>query len=251
MGLQFLFMDDNAPCHRTVAAEQLLESEDIERMDWPERSPDLKLIGHVWEFLGRRLAARTLPPVTIRDFRLALQDEWAAMPQQLIDTVILSMGRRYEEHTHSIPKIHGGQIGHHRERGTEAIGSGAKVQHGGHSDHDPRGHSVDVQPEADEGTRHQDDSRTEHGAEVEDLVASEHQKHTETTIVSYKEVMRKKEILEIYLRNMQIQEEAVSVVKEESLENYRQYVGVHIPFEIQFSESIERREQLQALELQG
>ncbi|GFS58196.1 transposable element Tcb2 transposase [Trichonephila clavipes] len=70
MGLQFLFMDDNAPCHRTVAAEQLLES--------------------------RRLAARTLPPVAIRELRLALQDEWAAMPQQLIDTLILSMGRRCE-----------------------------------------------------------------------------------------------------------------------------------------------------------
>ncbi|GFT66511.1 transposable element Tcb2 transposase [Trichonephila clavipes] len=70
MGLQFLFMDDNAPCHRTVAAEQLLES--------------------------RRLAARTLPPVTIRELPLALQDEWAAMPQQLIDTLILSMGRRCE-----------------------------------------------------------------------------------------------------------------------------------------------------------
>ncbi|GFU71295.1 transposable element Tcb1 transposase [Trichonephila clavipes] len=68
MGLQFLFMDDNAPCHRTVAAEQLLES--------------------------RRLAARTLPPVTIRKLRLALQDEWAAMPQQLIDTLILSVDRR-------------------------------------------------------------------------------------------------------------------------------------------------------------
>ncbi|GFW14759.1 transposable element Tcb1 transposase [Trichonephila clavipes] len=38
MGLQFLFMDDNASCHRTVAAKQLLESEDIERMDWPTRS---------------------------------------------------------------------------------------------------------------------------------------------------------------------------------------------------------------------
>ncbi|GFU88196.1 transposable element Tcb1 transposase [Trichonephila clavipes] len=56
MGLQFLFMDNNAPCHRTVAAEQLLES--------------------------RRLTARTLPPVTIRELRLALLDEWAAMPQQ-------------------------------------------------------------------------------------------------------------------------------------------------------------------------
>ncbi|GFV95283.1 transposable element Tcb2 transposase [Trichonephila clavipes] len=96
MGLQFLFMDDNAPCHRTVAAEQLLESEDIERMDWPARSLDLNPIEHVWDFLGRRLAARTLPPVTIRELRLALQDEWAAMPQQLIDTLILSMGRRCE-----------------------------------------------------------------------------------------------------------------------------------------------------------
>ncbi|GFU12334.1 transposable element Tc3 transposase [Trichonephila clavipes] len=96
MGLQFLFMDDSAPCHRTVAAEQLLESEDIERMDWPARSPDLNPIEHVWDFLGRRLAARTLPPVMIRELRLALQDEWAAMPQQLIDTLILSMGRRCE-----------------------------------------------------------------------------------------------------------------------------------------------------------
>ncbi|GFW65577.1 transposable element Tcb2 transposase [Trichonephila clavipes] len=96
MGLQFLFMDDNAPCHRTVAAEQLLESEDIERMNWPARSPDLNPIEHVWDFLGRRLAAGTLPPVTIRELRLALQDEWAAMPQQLIDTLILSMGRRCE-----------------------------------------------------------------------------------------------------------------------------------------------------------
>ncbi|GFV29344.1 transposable element Tcb2 transposase [Trichonephila clavipes] len=73
-----------------------MESEDIERIDWPARSPDLNPIEHVWDFLGRRLAARTLPPVTIRELRLALQDEWAAMPQQLIDTLILSMGRRCE-----------------------------------------------------------------------------------------------------------------------------------------------------------
>ncbi|GFV60142.1 hypothetical protein TNCV_3886601 [Trichonephila clavipes] len=70
MGLQFLFMDDNAPCHRTVAAEQLLEC--------------------------RRFSAGILPPVTIRELPLALQDEWAAMPRQLIDTLILSMGRRCE-----------------------------------------------------------------------------------------------------------------------------------------------------------
>ncbi|GFV60590.1 transposable element Tc3 transposase [Trichonephila clavipes] len=80
MGLQFLFMDDNAPCHRTAAAEQFLESEDIERIDWPARSLDLNPIEHVSDFLGIRLAARTLPPLTIRELRLKLQDKWAAMP---------------------------------------------------------------------------------------------------------------------------------------------------------------------------
>ncbi|GFT99559.1 hypothetical protein TNCV_801331 [Trichonephila clavipes] len=97
MGLQFLFMDDNAPCHRKVAAEQLLESEDIERIwiGWH----DLGSQSHrasMGFFLSRRLAARTLPSVTIRELRLELQDEWAAMPQQNIDTHILSMGRRCE-----------------------------------------------------------------------------------------------------------------------------------------------------------
>ncbi|GFT46434.1 transposable element Tcb2 transposase [Trichonephila clavipes] len=56
----------------------------------------LEALWYVWDFLGRRLAARTLPPVTMRELRLALQDEWSAMPQQLIDTLILSMGRRCE-----------------------------------------------------------------------------------------------------------------------------------------------------------
>ncbi|GFT01770.1 transposable element Tcb1 transposase [Trichonephila clavipes] len=63
---------------------------------WTTMHHDLNPIEDVWDFLGRRLAARTLPPVTIRELRLALQDEWAAMPQQLIDTLILSMGRRSE-----------------------------------------------------------------------------------------------------------------------------------------------------------
>ncbi|GFU84455.1 transposable element Tc3 transposase [Trichonephila clavipes] len=84
MDLQFLFMDDNATCHHTVAAEQLL-SEDIERMDCRHDLRITNSIEHVWDFLGRRLAARTCPPpVTIREIRLALQDEWAAMPRQLI-----------------------------------------------------------------------------------------------------------------------------------------------------------------------
>ncbi|GFU30202.1 transposable element Tcb2 transposase [Trichonephila clavipes] len=96
MVLQFLFMADNAPCHRTVAAEQLLESEDIERMDWPARSPDLNPIEHLWDFSRQTLGSSYRTTSNDSGASMTLQDEWAAMPQQLIDTLILSMSRRCE-----------------------------------------------------------------------------------------------------------------------------------------------------------
>ncbi|GFV20264.1 hypothetical protein TNCV_3811671 [Trichonephila clavipes] len=43
---------------------------DIERMDWPARSPDLELHRSMYGFFSRRsLEARALPPVTIRELR--------------------------------------------------------------------------------------------------------------------------------------------------------------------------------------
>ncbi|KFM77147.1 hypothetical protein X975_01492, partial [Stegodyphus mimosarum] len=91
MGPQFLFMDDNAPPHRTVTVEELLESEDIEHMDWSARSLDLNPVKHVRNLLGRPVAARNLSPVTIPKLRLVLQEERAAVSQQLINNHISSM----------------------------------------------------------------------------------------------------------------------------------------------------------------
>ncbi|GFU99072.1 hypothetical protein TNCV_1227861 [Trichonephila clavipes] len=80
MGLQFLFMDDNAPCHRTVAAEQLLES--------------------------RRLASSYLTTSNDSGASIGAARRMGAMPQQLIDTIILSMGRRCE----NLPSSQGDHI---------------------------------------------------------------------------------------------------------------------------------------------
>ncbi|GFW30546.1 transposable element Tcb1 transposase [Trichonephila clavipes] len=61
MVAEFLFMDDNARLHGANIVDECLQSENITRMDLPAYSPDLNPIEHVWDMLGRRIAARQLP----------------------------------------------------------------------------------------------------------------------------------------------------------------------------------------------
>ncbi|GFY01105.1 transposable element Tcb1 transposase [Trichonephila clavipes] len=47
VGDKFVFMDDNATCHRTLAVQDCLDSEGIQRLVWPVPSPDLNPIENV------------------------------------------------------------------------------------------------------------------------------------------------------------------------------------------------------------
>ncbi|GFV96995.1 transposable element Tcb1 transposase [Trichonephila clavipes] len=94
IGDSFVFQDDNARPHRARLVENMLEAETIQRMEWPECSPDLNPIEHVWDMLGRCIAARPRPPATVRDLEIALLEEWNSIPQNLIDNLIASMANR-------------------------------------------------------------------------------------------------------------------------------------------------------------
>ncbi|GFU85722.1 transposable element Tcb2 transposase [Trichonephila clavipes] len=56
VGDKFVFSDDNATCHRTLAVQDCLDSEGIQRLVWPVRFPGLNPIENVWDALGREVA---------------------------------------------------------------------------------------------------------------------------------------------------------------------------------------------------
>ncbi|GFU90418.1 transposable element Tcb2 transposase [Trichonephila clavipes] len=83
-----------------------LDSEGIQRLVWPARSPDLNPIENVWDALGRQVAGRNYPPTNKNTLIRALTEEWDKLPQQLLDNVLQSMVRRVE----CCITLHGGHI---------------------------------------------------------------------------------------------------------------------------------------------
>ncbi|GFY00410.1 transposable element Tcb2 transposase [Trichonephila clavipes] len=88
VGDKLVFMDDNATCHRTLAVQDCLDSEGIQRLVWPAHSPDLNPIENVWDALGRQVAGRNYPPTNKNTLIRALTEEWDKLPQQLLDNVV-------------------------------------------------------------------------------------------------------------------------------------------------------------------
>ncbi|GFX05963.1 DDE_3 domain-containing protein [Trichonephila clavipes] len=97
VGDKFVFMDDNATCHRTLAVQDCPDSEGIQRLVWPVRSPDLNPIENLWDALGRQVGEWV---------KVRVSKEWDKLPQQLLDNDVQSMVRRVE----CCITLHGGHI---------------------------------------------------------------------------------------------------------------------------------------------
>jgi transposase len=89
-----IFQQDNARSHTTRATMRFLEDNDIEVLEWPSQSPDINPIEHLWDESDRRVRRCAAPPETLDALAQALQEEWTAIPEELIQNLIGSMGRR-------------------------------------------------------------------------------------------------------------------------------------------------------------
>ena len=53
----FILMHDTAHPHRVAATEDYIGGHGLERMDWSTHSLDQKSIEHLWNYLGKHVAA--------------------------------------------------------------------------------------------------------------------------------------------------------------------------------------------------
>jgi transposase len=91
-----VFHHDNARYHLARVCQDFLNQNHIRVLPWPALSPDLSLIEHLLDELGRRVRHRQNPPETLQWLRDALVHEWNNIPSTFIQRLIDSMRRRCE-----------------------------------------------------------------------------------------------------------------------------------------------------------
>ncbi len=101
LGQGFIFMDDNAPCHRARVVQNELRNNNIYHLPWPAKSPDLNPIEHAWDMLGRAVRTGPAPPQTLDALAAALVAHWRAIPQADLDRLIASVPARVQACIHA------------------------------------------------------------------------------------------------------------------------------------------------------
>ena len=108
----FLFMHDNAPCHKAKAVLHFLAQYHVSIMKWPAQSLDLNLIENLWAALKEAFHKRFLElfghPLKSLEARYrygeVLQEVWYNQGMELVKALVESMPKRIQ----AVLKANGG-----------------------------------------------------------------------------------------------------------------------------------------------
>lgn len=89
-----ILVQDNAPVHKARVTLEALQNHGVACMDWPAISPDLNVIEHAWDIIGRALNNRQPAIQNIQELRRAIIDEWNRIPLADLQHLVQSCRRR-------------------------------------------------------------------------------------------------------------------------------------------------------------
>ena len=90
-----VFMQDNARPHSCESTKRYLRRNGVQVLDWPPYSPDLNPIENLWAYLSQRVSA--VAPFGAEKLEAAIVAEWNAIPQFIINNLVVSFERRVKE----------------------------------------------------------------------------------------------------------------------------------------------------------
>ena len=94
MGPNATLQQDNARPHAPRAVITFMQQSNVDVLDWPECSPDLNPIEHIWDQLCRAVHQRLTPKHNRCHVRQFLQEEWDRLTHANIRTLVTKMRAR-------------------------------------------------------------------------------------------------------------------------------------------------------------
>lgn len=88
----WIYQQDNDPKHKAKGVMNWFQDNSVSLLEWPAQSPDLNPIEHLWGEVERKLMGRKFQKPD--DLYAAVQQEWLALPNSVLETLVRSMPRR-------------------------------------------------------------------------------------------------------------------------------------------------------------
>ena len=96
-GIDFVFMQDNAPCHKTRKIKDFLEKNGIPTLEWPPQSPYMNPIENIWNIIKTRRWKKYGMPSTRNELINQIFEIWDNLEIEVVENCIVNMERRLME----------------------------------------------------------------------------------------------------------------------------------------------------------
>jgi len=90
----FVYMQDNAPIHRSQETQRFFNGQSVNVLDWPACSPDLNPIENIWGILARRVYEKNKKFDTVDNLKNEILKQWSLLDHNYLWNLINSMPKR-------------------------------------------------------------------------------------------------------------------------------------------------------------